>query len=180
VQLALDFYKKYPEQTLIIVTADHETGGMCLGYKNYKMNLERLAWQKHSIISLTDKMRQLRLAGKTSWEDMQSLLRSELGFWIHVKLRNKDEQTLRKTFDKYFVETAGEVVSLYNHNEKLASTAEGILNKRAYIDWISLDHTGAQAPLYVKGAGVEHFYECYDNTDIARAIAKSMGAKLER
>ena len=180
VQLALDFYKKYPEQTLIIVTADHETGGLCLGYKNYKMNMERLAWQKHSIISLTDKMRQLRLAGKTSWEDMQSLLRSELGFWIHVKLRNKDEQTLRKTFDKYFVETAGEVVSLYNHNEKLASTAVGILNKRAYIDWISLDHTGAQVPLYVKGAGVEHFYECYDNTDIARAIAKSMGAKLER
>jgi alkaline phosphatase len=155
-------------------------GAKLVSYKNYKMNLERLAWQKHSIISLTDKMRQLRLAGKTSWEDMQSLLRSELGFWIHVKLRNKDEQTLRKTFDKYFVETAGEVVSLYNHNEKLASTAVGILNKRAYIDWISLDHTGAQVPLYVKGAGVEHFYECYDNTDIARAIAKSMGAKLER
>ena len=30
VQVAVDFYKKYPKETLIIVTADHETGGMSL------------------------------------------------------------------------------------------------------------------------------------------------------
>jgi alkaline phosphatase len=31
VQVALDFYKKYPKQTLIVVTADHETGGLSVG-----------------------------------------------------------------------------------------------------------------------------------------------------
>ena len=31
VQLALDFYAKHPKQTLIVVTADHETGGLSLG-----------------------------------------------------------------------------------------------------------------------------------------------------
>ncbi|MDR3226172.1 MAG: alkaline phosphatase [Prevotellaceae bacterium] len=30
VQVAVDFYNKYPDETLIIVTADHETGGMTL------------------------------------------------------------------------------------------------------------------------------------------------------
>ncbi|MCL2133258.1 MAG: alkaline phosphatase, partial [Bacteroidales bacterium] len=30
VQVAVDFYNKYPNETLIIVTADHETGGMGL------------------------------------------------------------------------------------------------------------------------------------------------------
>ncbi len=31
VQEAIDFYYKYPNETLIIVTADHETGGMTIG-----------------------------------------------------------------------------------------------------------------------------------------------------
>jgi alkaline phosphatase len=30
VQVALEFYKQYPDETLIVVTADHETGGMSL------------------------------------------------------------------------------------------------------------------------------------------------------
>ncbi|WP_333802429.1 alkaline phosphatase, partial [Sphingobacterium multivorum] len=31
VQLAYDFYKKFPNETLIVVTADHETGGLGVG-----------------------------------------------------------------------------------------------------------------------------------------------------
>lgn len=178
VQLALDFYNKHPNETLIIVTADHETGGLCLGYKSYKMNMERLAWQKCSMLALTDKMRTMRNEGKTSWEQMQELLRKELGFWDHVRLRGKDEEQLRKTFEKSFVEKSEEVVSLYSHNEKMASKAVEILNKRAYVNWISLNHTGAQVPLYVKGAGVEQFYNCFDNTDIPKSIARSLGTTL--
>lgn len=33
VKVAYEFYKKHPKETLIIVTADHETGGVALGYK---------------------------------------------------------------------------------------------------------------------------------------------------
>ena len=32
VKVALEFYQKHPLETLILVTADHETGGMSLGY----------------------------------------------------------------------------------------------------------------------------------------------------
>lgn len=179
VSMALEFYNKYPDQTLIIITADHETGGMCLGYKNYKMNMERLAWQRCSMLELTDKMRAMREKGEVTWEQMQDLLRRELGFWDHVRLRDKDEKQLRKTFEQSFVAKQEEVVSLYSHNEKMSSTAVGILNKRAYIDWISLNHTGMQVPLFVKGAGVELFYDCYDNTDIPKAISKAAGFLLK-
>jgi alkaline phosphatase len=175
---ALEFYNKYPEQTLIIVTADHETGGLALGYSNYKMNMERLAWQKCSMLALTGKMRDMREQGKMSWEQMQELLKAELGLWDNVKLRKKDEQQLRKTFEKSFVESSEEVVSLYTHNEKMASTAIEVLNKRAYIKWISLNHTGMQVPLYIKGVGIDHFYNCYDNTDVPKALARSLGTKL--
>lgn len=179
VQLALDFYNKHPEQTLIVVTADHETGGLCLGYHDYYMHPQNLAWQRCSMVALTAKMRQMRDSGDTSWESMAELLKNELGFWSNVTLSEDEEKQLKECFENDFVGAATQVVSLYNHNEKLASLAVGILNDHAQIDWISLDHTGMQVPLYVKGAGVEHFYECYDNTDVAKAVAKAMGTTLE-
>lgn len=33
VKIAFEFYRKHPDETLIVVTADHETGGISLGYK---------------------------------------------------------------------------------------------------------------------------------------------------
>ena len=33
IRLAYDFYKKHPNETLILVTADHETGGLGLCVK---------------------------------------------------------------------------------------------------------------------------------------------------
>ena len=32
VQVAIDFANEHPEETLILVTGDHETGGMSIGY----------------------------------------------------------------------------------------------------------------------------------------------------
>ncbi|MFH0867567.1 MAG: alkaline phosphatase [Bacteroidota bacterium] len=60
VKKAYEFYLKYPENTLIIVTADHETGGLTLGtgydeYSNstdnsYAFYPDKLALQKKSLL----------------------------------------------------------------------------------------------------------------------------------
>ena len=44
VQAAVEFQQKHPNETLILVTADHETGGMAIGYKttNYDTFLTNL------------------------------------------------------------------------------------------------------------------------------------------
>ena len=39
ISVALAFYDKHPDQTLIVVTADHETGGIALGRKGYTYDL---------------------------------------------------------------------------------------------------------------------------------------------
>ena len=39
VAVADAFYAKHPDETLIVVTADHETGGLALGRKGYKYDL---------------------------------------------------------------------------------------------------------------------------------------------
>ena len=47
VQLAIDFYNKHPKETLIIVTADHETGGMALGCcDSYNVYFDKMKDQK--------------------------------------------------------------------------------------------------------------------------------------
>ncbi|MDD2958719.1 MAG: alkaline phosphatase [Lachnospiraceae bacterium] len=50
VQEAIDFYNEHPEETLILVTGDHETGGLTIGYAgtNYDTFLTNLANQKIS------------------------------------------------------------------------------------------------------------------------------------
>lgn len=44
IEEAIEFYKKHPNETLIVITADHETGGLALGRddRGYDTNLEKL------------------------------------------------------------------------------------------------------------------------------------------
>lgn len=49
VQIAVAFAEKHPEETLIVVTADHETGGLSLGWeKRYTMHFDQLEEQTAS------------------------------------------------------------------------------------------------------------------------------------
>lgn len=45
VALAYEFYRKHPEETLIVVTSDHDTGGAALGYGAEWLN-DKLEWYK--------------------------------------------------------------------------------------------------------------------------------------
>jgi len=50
IQVAYYFYERYPNETLIVVTADHETGGMMLGReKGYVLDLKQLESQNSSM-----------------------------------------------------------------------------------------------------------------------------------
>lgn len=180
VSAAVRFAERHPTETLIVVTSDHETGGIALGYKEYCMHIECLTHQNCSIGALSKRMMRMREEGRTEWEDMKSLLGECLGFWRGVEITEKEEASLRRTFEKSFLESAEKVVDLYASNEKMASQAIRLLNGKAHIKWAGLAHTGMQVPLYVRGAGEEYFRGCRDNTDIPKAIMRAMGAERKR
>ena len=47
---AYEFYQKHPEETLIVIVGDHETGGMGLGFaKNYFLKLDEITDIKASV-----------------------------------------------------------------------------------------------------------------------------------
>ncbi|MCF0187760.1 MAG: alkaline phosphatase, partial [Bacteroidaceae bacterium] len=56
VKVAFEFYKQHPKETLIVVTADHETGGLGLGNGAYAQNLKVLQHQKASVAQTTKKL----------------------------------------------------------------------------------------------------------------------------
>ena len=42
IEVALEFYRQHPDETLIVVTADHETGGFTMGRKGYTVDFSAL------------------------------------------------------------------------------------------------------------------------------------------
>lgn len=180
VKLALEFYEKHPDETLIVVVADHETGGLSLGgYNKYALQLENTIHQNVSMEHLTVLLRHLRNTGRTSWEDVKAQLCESLGLWGPVKVTPEEEKALYQTYQRSFIQGIdNRVVSLYADNERLAYEAIMLISKKAYITWTTMTHTGAQVPYFVKGVGAEEFYTVRDNTHVPQRIAKLMGGSL--
>ncbi|MCK4814014.1 MAG: alkaline phosphatase, partial [Candidatus Marinimicrobia bacterium] len=55
IKVALEFYSKHEKNTLILITADHETGGMSMGttHGDNNVDLSKLQWQTGSFNELT-------------------------------------------------------------------------------------------------------------------------------
>ena len=105
IKVAYEFYKKHPKETLIVVTADHETGGIVLGTGKYALNLKALQHQKHSADGLSKRISELRKSkgNKVTWEDMKTFLGEEMGFWKQFPISWEQEKKLRDEFEKSFI-----------------------------------------------------------------------------
>ena len=178
VELALEFAKQHPKETLIVVTADHETGGMALGWDHYEIRMEKFMEQKASAIEMTNIIQKMRAEGKRDWNDYKQALSDNFGLWSLVPVSKEDEALLKRDFYDIFLKYGPMVDGLYNKSEFLVYDAIRILNKAASIDWTSLYHTGMYTPIFAKGVGEEKFLECRDQTDIPKTIAKLMGGEL--
>lgn len=173
VKIALDFYQKYPEETLIIVTADHETGGMVLGAGSSRLNLQVLQHQKMSQMALSSRIVQLReqKKNKVSWEEIKALLTEAMGFGDKVTLTEAEEAQIREAYKISFLEgDASKVETLYQKDEKISVAANKILNKKANVGWMSSGHSAGFVPVFAIGVGAESFNHLMDNTQLPKKI----------
>ncbi|MBR4850001.1 MAG: alkaline phosphatase [Alistipes sp.] len=178
VSLALDFAKSHPDETLIVVTSDHETGGMALGWDHYELRMNLLMAQTKSAIEVTKVMQQMRAEGKRDWKDYKQLLSDSFGLWSLVPVSSEEEKQLKSDFYDVFLKYGPMVDGLYNKSELVVYHAIHLLNRKASIEWTSMFHTGSYTPLYATGVGAEAFLKCRDNTDIPKVIAELMGSDL--
>lgn len=173
VQVAYDFYKKHPEDTLIVVVGDHETGGLSIGgtrteYKAYPL---RVKDQKMSQLEFEDVVDELRIKHVT-FEKALPKLKDIFGF---QKLSSRDLEALERAYEASmkgdaFHDQGGAVRTTYGSYEPLGVACTQILNKQAGLSWTSFYHTGVPVQVSAIGAGQDLFTGYYDNTAICAKI----------
>ena len=204
VGVALEFYRRYPSQTLIVVTGDHETGGMSIGHATtgYTGYYDRLLDQKQSFTAVgSSKEFQLIKAKypEGSYTDSANNLESDSAMLALMKdafgldyketyvdkdgnvqdaLNKYQKEKLEDAFDKSMGgqndNSTDENKFLYGGYEPIIVTITHILNERASIGWTSYSHTGVPVPVYAIGQDAKRFEGFYDNTDIAKQLARAM------
>jgi alkaline phosphatase len=178
VKVAYEFYAQHPDETLIVITADHETGGLVLGRGPYELNLQVLKNQKVSENGFTKIVNGLRAKYKNqvSWEVIRNALKENFGFWGAVTLDEKQEARLKAVYDKSFGNQPVDLQkSEYLQDEPIATEAKKIIDEIALLNWASGGHSAGFVPVYAIGAGAERFQGQFDNALIPVKIAEAAG-----
>lgn len=173
-QKAYDFYLAHPEETLIIVTADHETGGLALGNSDYTLHLDLLQHQQCSAWILSDRFSQLfKDKKKPSWEDVKAIYRDLLGFWDKVEISRAEEQELKTLYKAARAKKSKDTKTMYKTINALGDAGIALLNKKAHVGWTTRAHSAHAVPIFAIGAGAERFCGWHDNTEIAPLILQA-------
>lgn len=183
IKIAYEFYKQHPDETLIVVTADHETGGIVLGTGQYKLNLKALESQEMSESGFTKVLNAMRKKYKNNvpWEAVKESLEENFGFWDEIKLTEKQEERLLSVYEKTLKgQKAKMEKSEYAQDEALAAEAKRIISETALIGWTSGGHSAGYVPVFAIGAGAGNFSGRLDNTQIPALIAKAAGYTVEK
>jgi alkaline phosphatase len=166
VALAYEFYKKYPRETLIIVTSDHETGGL-----GFTLALKDLSSTKgpNQVAGTTDDLKKIKsisislrraseiLGPKPTGESVYSLMKEHFkGFTLAPEYKEaivKRQPISRTVFNDSTTNALGMMVAN---------------NTQAY--WLTTTHTNHPVFIAAMGAGAERFRGYYDNSDFGKNL----------
>lgn len=187
VQVAIDFAAKHPTETLILVTGDHETGGLTIGfagtdYDTYLTNLENqtISYAQFDEQYMTA-YQENNTPFETAMQDVERLfglkLAGEEGDGLVLTQYEIDrlEAAYALSMTEYDAEsyTQQEYV-LYGSYNPFSVTVTHILNNKSGINFASYAHTGLPVAVFAQGAGAEAFGGYYDNTDIYNKLAEML------
>ena len=182
VKVAYDFYKQHPDETLIIVTADHETGGIVLSRGLYEINLAAVGNQRITIEKLGKELHKMHdvKGDKLLWDDVKTFLAENFGFWDKISLTDEQTQRLVSSFKKIMDGTSKDQRTLYQNDDELAVTVRNIMSECAQVGWHVTSHSNGYVPCFAIGAGAEQIHGRIDNTEIPKIVAKAAGWKSLR
>ena len=170
IKVAYQFYLQHPDETLIVVTADHETGGMALG-KEDSFELQLLQYQTCSSDVLSQQLTRLREenGAKLTWAQVKNLLSELTGLYAAIELDKDEDASLQEAF-KQMMRKQSSVKTLYEDINLLAARAKAILSDKAGVGWVGENHTASAVPVFAVGVGAERFTGWMDNSEIAPRI----------
>ncbi|SCW53479.1 alkaline phosphatase [Paenibacillus tianmuensis] len=156
VKTAMDFAKK-DGSTSVVVTADHETGGLSLGRDNmYELNIDLWNRQKSSSQVLNAALEQARTP-----EEIRKFVQTNTTI---TDLSDEEARFILKG-DGSDYEREG----AYN----------AVISKRLLVGWSGHAHSGVDVGVWAFGPIAELVKGKIDNTDIAKAGANTIGVDLD-
>ena len=189
-EAAVEFQNKHPNETLILVTADHETGGMAIGYKttNYDTFLTNLAHQKMSYAKFDSTYVQNYIANKTPFEAAMQDVKANFGLTLpsdpdaanagKLLLTDYEVQNLRTAYERTLKvgsasqkEMSQQDYELYGTYIPFSMAICHTINHKSGMDHTTYAHTGAMVNVYANGVGAEKFGGVFDNTEIYHKLA---------
>ncbi|AOY78315.1 alkaline phosphatase [Clostridium formicaceticum] len=191
---AYKVYEKYPNDTLIIVTGDHECGGLTIGfagtaYDTFFNKLEKQTMSYVEFDNILSEYKKVTAPEKETLEDILPKIKSAFGLMTatdedakkmpelvltaaeEARLRDALKRSMQKKEDRDF---SDQEKILYGTYEPLSVTLTHILNNKAGLAFTTYSHTGLPVPVYAVGVGQELFIGSYDNTDIYKKMASIM------
>ncbi len=190
VQVAIDFAEEHPEETLILVTGDHETGGLTIGFAgtDYDTYLSLLESQTISFTQFDEQYVANYKANGTSFEEVLADIEELFGLKTEgeegdkLVLTDYELETLRAAYEKSVNGTATsdyeqEEYVLYGTYEPLSVTITHIINNKSGVSFTSYSHTGLPVAVFADGVNAEEFNGYYDNTDIYNKLADMLGVE---
>ena len=172
VGVALDYRKAHPE-VLVLVTADHETGGLSLGKgTEYALSLGALKPIKASLEYVS-----------------RQILKNPAKLGETIKSAGFEFTQKEKAFlDKNAADTKAHAVAQLHGYPRIDKYViswihyglSSIESDRAKIGWTSYAHTAQPVITFAQGPGEKEFSGSYDNTDIAKKMFKLLGLRPEQ
>ena len=163
---AVKFQQEHPSDTLILVTADHETGGLTIGYAgtDYNLFFRTLDNQTISYAKFDSDYVSRYKKDKTSFEDVMADVEKLFGLkkpgnagsdkdgglvltdYEYGRIRTAYEKTMSGNKNR-----TQEAYELYGTYEPLTVTLTHVLNHKSGIGFTSYSHTGLPVPVLADG-----------------------------
>lgn len=172
VKVALDFQKRNPD-TLIVVTGDHETGGMSMGFAGtgYNFYMEKLVGQKRSMARTEAVIKERKIV---EFAELRRYVEENFVF----DFTDDDWKQMEKAFAKDVENTKKGI----RENEKydavkvsqFPNVLKQIVSHKCGIGWSSGAHTALPVLTTAAGPGADVFHGFIDNTDISKKLISLM------
>jgi alkaline phosphatase len=171
VKTAYDFYLKHPDETLIIVTADHETGELKLSDTASLGPV--IDSQRCSSRRLTGQIKACK-KNNSSFEDTLKIINKFYGL---KDLSKEEKEQLKQAYETFFTSKKEDKRSeafkkMYGSLNPIVIECCRINAKRAGVSWGTFWHSGTKVETAAIGVDSEMFKTADDNTKIPQLLKK--------